>query len=56
MKGNLFIKSVLAVCMLQVSTSNAGTFHTIIGPDGRPIVVQMPDSPTAKKSVNQPLE
>ncbi|WP_245669769.1 putative pilus assembly protein FilE [Acinetobacter celticus] len=42
--------------MLQVSTSNAGTFHTIIGPDGRPMVVQMPDSPTAKKSVNQPLE
>lgn len=56
MKGNLFIKSVLAVCMLQVSTSNAGTFHTIIGPDGRPMVVQMPDSPTAKKSANQPLE
>lgn len=40
MKGNSFMKSILTLCMVQVSFSYAGEFYTIIGPDGRPMVVQ----------------
>ncbi len=49
MKGNLFMKSVLAFGILQAAVSNAGIFHTIIGPDGRPMVVQLPDERVLKK-------
>ncbi|BCU63851.1 hypothetical protein F941_02553 [Acinetobacter bouvetii DSM 14964 = CIP 107468] len=49
MKGNLFMKSVLAFGILQAAVSNAGIFHTIIGPDGRPMVVQLPDKKVLKK-------
>ena len=34
---------------MQVSVSYAGEFYTIIGPDGRPIVVQQPSQPKSKK-------
>lgn len=34
---------------MQVSVSYAGEFYTIIGPDGRPIVVQQPSQPKIKK-------
>lgn len=34
---------------MQVSVSYAGEFYTIIGPDGRPIVVQQPSQPKNKK-------
>lgn len=43
MKRNLFVRSILVLSVVQVSYVNAGTFHTIIGPDGRPMVVQRPD-------------
>ncbi|MEG2358496.1 putative pilus assembly protein FilE [Acinetobacter sp.] len=43
MKGNLLMQSMLACAVLQASVSYAGAFHTIIGPDGRPMVVQLPD-------------
>lgn len=53
MKGNLFIKSVLACAMMQASISHSGAFHTIIGPDGHPMVVQMPDRDRQKKSADK---
>lgn len=37
---NLGMKSLLSIAVLQGSMLYAGTFHTIIGPDGRPMVVQ----------------
>ena len=43
MKGNLLMQSVLACAVMQAPVSYAGAFHTIIGPDGRPMVVQLPD-------------
>lgn len=49
MKRNLFIQTVLAFGVVQASVSHAGAFHTIIGPDGRPIVVQLPDQILVKK-------
>jgi len=45
MKGNSLVKSVLALCMVQVSFSYAGEFYTIIGPDGRPMIVQQKSPP-----------
>jgi hypothetical protein len=56
MKGNLFIKSVLALGVMQASIAYSGAFHTIIGPDGRPMVVQLPDAPVKKKVVVQKTE
>ena len=49
MKKKLWVKSILTVCLLDVSFSYAGEFYTIIGPDGRPIVVQQPSQPKSKK-------
>lgn len=43
MKGNLLMQSVLACAVMQAPVAYAGAFHTIIGPDGRPMVVQLPD-------------
>ncbi|OTG74399.1 hypothetical protein B9T23_11920 [Acinetobacter terrae] len=40
MKGNLLMKTILTLSLAQVSWSYAGEFHTIIGPDGRPMVIQ----------------
>lgn len=37
------MKSILGIALLQVSVTYATTFHTIIGPDGRPMVVQTND-------------
>lgn len=45
MKGNSLVKSVLALCIVQVSFSYAGEFYTIIGPDGRPMIVQQKSPP-----------
>ena len=42
-------KTILTLCLMQVSVSYAGEFYTIIGPDGRPIVVQQPSQPKSKK-------
>ncbi|OTG89182.1 putative pilus assembly protein FilE [Acinetobacter sp. ANC 3813] len=56
MKRNLFIKSVLALSLMQASIAYSGAFHTIIGPDGRPMVVQLPDAPVKKKVVVQKTE
>jgi len=40
MKGNLMMKTILTLSLAQVSWSYAGEFHTIIGPDGRPMIIQ----------------
>ncbi len=48
MKGNSLVKSILTLCMVQVSFSYAGEFYTIIGPDGRPMVVQQKSPPKNK--------
>jgi len=45
MKGNSLYKSILTLFMVQVSFSYAGEFYTIIGPDGRPMVVQQKSQP-----------
>lgn len=49
MKGNLLMQSVLACAVMQAPVSYAGAFHTIIGPDGRPMVVQLPAQAAAAK-------
>lgn len=49
MKGNLLMQSVLACAVMQAPVSYAGAFHTIIGPDGRPMVVQLPVPAAAAK-------
>lgn len=56
MKGNLFMKSVLAFGIMQASAAHAGAFHTIIGPDGRPMVVQMPDRNVSIKEAKKKTE
>jgi len=48
MKGNSLVKLVLALCIVQVSFSYAGEFYTIIGPDGRPMIVQQKSSPKSQ--------
>ncbi len=45
MKGNSLVKSILALCMVPVSFSYAGEFYTIVGPDGRPMVIQQKAPP-----------
>ncbi|MQW93187.1 putative pilus assembly protein FilE [Acinetobacter wanghuae] len=45
---NLGMKSILSLAVLQGTVVYAGTFHTIIGPDGRPLVVQRNESPKPK--------
>ena len=56
MKGNLLMKTILTLSLAQVSWSYAGEFHTIIGPDGRPIVIQRePPKATAAKTNPKPV-
>ena len=59
MRGNSFVKSILMLCVAQVSFSYAGEFYTIIGPDGRPMIVQQQIQPKPKVAealkVQQPL-
>ncbi|WP_374570424.1 putative pilus assembly protein FilE [Acinetobacter sp.] len=58
MKGNLLMQSMLACAVLQAQVSYAGAFHAIIGPDGRPMVVQLPDQaakPAAPPAVQNAL-
>ena len=50
MKGNLWVKSILTLCVVQLSFSHAGEFYTIIGPDGRPMVVQQKSAPKNKET------
>ncbi|OTG70750.1 hypothetical protein B9T26_13135 [Acinetobacter sp. ANC 4169] len=50
MKGNSLVKSILTLCMVQVSFSHAGEFYTIIGPDGRPMVVQQKSQPKNRET------
>ena len=53
------MKSILMLCVAQVSFSYAGEFYTIIGPDGRPMIVQQPIQSKPKVAealkVQQPL-
>lgn len=49
MKKKLLVKSILTLCLLDVSFSYAGEFYTIIGPDGRPMVVQQRSLPPKNK-------
>ena len=49
MKKKLLVKSILTLCLLDVSFSYAGEFYTIIGPDGRPMVVQQKSLPPKSK-------
>ncbi|WP_425918174.1 putative pilus assembly protein FilE [Acinetobacter sp. TSRC1-2] len=42
------MKSILMLCVAQVSFSYAGEFYTIIGPDGRPMIVQQQIQPKPK--------
>lgn len=51
MKKNHWLRTLLVLSLAQAGQSYAGTFHTIIGPDGRPMVVQRPDLPVKKKEV-----
>jgi hypothetical protein len=56
MKGNLLMKTILTLSLAQVSWSYAGEFHTIIGPDGRPIVIQRePLKAVAEKTNPKPV-
>jgi hypothetical protein len=48
MKRILFINALLALSVVQVSYAYAGAFHTIIGPDGRPMVVQIQEKAVKK--------
>ncbi|TCB42746.1 putative pilus assembly protein FilE [Acinetobacter terrestris] len=54
MKGNLLMKTILTLSLAQVSWSYAGEFHTIIGPDGRPMIIQRepPKAVAAKPNPN----
>lgn len=54
MKGNLLMKTILTLSLAQVSWSYAGEFHTIIGPDGRPMIIQRepPKVAAAKPTLN----
>jgi hypothetical protein len=56
MKGNLMMKTILTLSLAQVSWSYAGEFHTIIGPDGRPMVIQRePPKVAAEKTNPKPV-
>lgn len=56
MKGNLLMKTILTLSLAQVSWSYAGEFHTIIGPDGRPMVIQRePPKVAAAKTNPKPV-
>jgi len=43
---------MLAFSLAQLNHVQAGTFHTIIGPDGRPLVVQKMPAPEKEKSAS----
>jgi hypothetical protein len=49
-QGISWTKTILILALMQVSLSYAGEFYTIIGPDGRPIVVQQPSQPKSKQA------
>ncbi|NNH37878.1 putative pilus assembly protein FilE [Acinetobacter sp. ANC 4280] len=56
MKGNLLMKTILTLSLAQVSWSYAGEFHTIIGPDGRPMIIQRePPKVAAAKTNPKPV-
>ena len=56
MKGNLLMKTILTLSLAQVSWSYAGEFHTIIGPDGRPMVIQRePPKVATEKTYPKPV-
>lgn len=56
MKGNLMMKTILTLSLAQVSWSYAGEFHTIIGPDGRPMIIQRePPKVAAAKTNPKPV-
>ncbi len=52
MKGNIWLCTMLAFSLAQLNHVQAGTFHTIIGPDGRPLVVQKMPAPEKEKSAS----
>ncbi|WP_235953729.1 putative pilus assembly protein FilE [Acinetobacter terrae] len=50
------MKTILTLSLAQVSWSYAGEFHTIIGPDGRPMVIQRePPKAAAAKTNSNPV-
>lgn len=48
MIGHLWLRAIVVLTMTQLGNVHAGTFHTIIGPDGRPMVVQKNNIQTKK--------
>ncbi|WP_265937230.1 putative pilus assembly protein FilE [Acinetobacter sp. ANC 4779] len=50
------MKTILTLSLAQVSWSYAGEFHTIIGPDGRPMIIQRePPKVAAEKTNPKPV-
>ncbi|WP_250850253.1 putative pilus assembly protein FilE [Acinetobacter sp. ANC 5378] len=50
------MKTILTLSLAQVSWSYAGEFHTIIGPDGRPMIIQRePPKVAAAKTNPKPV-
>jgi len=48
MIGHLWLRMIVVLTTAQLGNVYAGTFHTIIGPDGRPMVVQKNNIQTKK--------
>ena len=48
MIGYLWLRMIVVLTTAQLGNVYAGTFHTIIGPDGRPMVVQKNNIQTKK--------
>ena len=46
---------LLALATVQMSFSYAGIFHTIIGPDGRPMVVQIQEKSPKKVQLKEKI-
>lgn len=46
MIGHLWLRTLVVLITAQLGNVYAGTFHTIIGPDGRPMVVQKNNTQT----------
>ncbi|WP_249409263.1 putative pilus assembly protein FilE [Acinetobacter sp. SFB] len=46
------MKTILTLSLAQVSWSYAGEFHTIIGPDGRPMIIQREPPKVAAEKMN----
>lgn len=54
MKGNLWMRTLLVLSLAPVMGAYAGEFYTIIGPDGRPMVIQRESKKVATAKINPP--